>query len=163
MTGADFIKTLQWNLTRFEGYVGVNNHMGSKLTTDAAAMKTVLAYLQKEGLFFLDSLTTSDSAARRAGVAIGARVFSRDVFLDPEGADRAAIKKQIALAERIALETGFAVAIGHPRRDTIEILGPWLASAPLRGFDLAPVSALIEIDEGFKEPALLAAAPPLRL
>jgi len=145
MTGAAFMSALEWNLSRFDGYVGVNNHMGSKLTTDVAVMKTVIAYLDQKGLFFLDSVTTSDSEAQAAARELGVDVFARDVFLDNDVDDVDAIRAQLALAERIAVETGYVVAICHPRKKTLEIIGPWLTSAPARGFELAPASALLEM------------------
>ena len=146
MSGTELLTAITWNLNRFDGYTGVNNHMGSAFTADAAGMKTVLSVLKKEGLFFLDSLTTSKSVVTKTGRKVGATVFTRDVFLDPD-LDRKTIYKQLALVEQIARETGYAVAICHPRADTIDILGPWLTSAPARGFELATVQTLAQIDE----------------
>ncbi|WP_165793880.1 divergent polysaccharide deacetylase family protein [Hyphococcus luteus] len=162
MTGAEFMRALDWNLGRFDGYVGVNNHMGSKLTADIAAMKTLLGYLDHKGVFFLDSVTTPDTAARRAARELGLDVYARDVFLDAEAGSEEAVRSQLALAERIARKTGYAVAIGHPRKETLAVLGPWLTSAPARGFDLVYASALKTIHENAK-PKALAAAPSLRL
>ncbi|MEX6634117.1 divergent polysaccharide deacetylase family protein [Hyphococcus lacteus] len=147
MTGAEFLKNLEWNLSRFDGYVGVNNHMGSKLTADIAAMKTLLSYLNHKDVFFVDSVTDSDTAVRKAAREIGVDVFSRDVFLDDTVGDRTEVKKQLVLAERIARETGYVVAIGHPRKETLDVLGPWLTTAEARGFELAYVSALETINE----------------
>jgi len=141
-----FLRELEWNLARFSGYVGVNNHMGSKLTSDNGKMKTVLTALKREGLFFVDSLTTGESKLQEAGETVGVPVFVRDVFLDPV-AGKEAVRRQLALVERIAQQTGYAVAICHPRRDTIEVLGPWLTSAPARGFELATVTELLEISD----------------
>jgi len=157
MPGAELLRELRWNLDRFRGYVGVNNHMGSRFTRDEAAMKTVLSVLDAEGLFFLDSVTTGSTAAARAGAAIGATVFSRDVFLDPE-AGRDTVMRQLALVERIAAETGFAVAICHPRADTLDAIGPWLTSAPSRGFELATASTLVEIGDAWSMQRRIAAA-----
>ncbi|VAV91218.1 hypothetical protein MNBD_ALPHA05-24 [hydrothermal vent metagenome] len=163
MTGVAFLDALMWNLERFDGYVAVNNHMGSKLTADEAAMKTVLAYLKQEGVFFLDSVTTGDTKVRAAAARVGVDVFSRDVFIDAEVGDKTAIRKQLRLVERIARHTGYAVAIAHPRKETLEVLGPWLTSAPERGFELAPVTALVDIRRQEKYQALAAKAPELRL
>ncbi len=163
MTGVAFLDALIWNLDRFDGYVAVNNHMGSKLTADEAAMKTVLAYLKQEGVFFLDSVTTGDTKVRSAAARVGAEVFSRDVFLDAEAGDKPAIRKQLRLVERIARETGYAVAICHPRKETLEVLGPWLTSAPERGFELASVTVLETIRRQEKIQALATKAPSLRL
>jgi len=150
MSGTELLTALAWNLDRFEGYIGVNNHMGSAFTADAAGMKTVLSILKEQGLFFLDSLTTSKSVVTKTGRDMGATVFSRDVFLDPD-LDRETVFKQLDLVERIARETGYAVAICHPRANTIDILGPWLTSAPARGFELATVKTLAEVDAKLRE------------
>lgn len=162
MTGAQFMKALEWNLDRFGGYAGVNNHMGSRLTADIASMKTLIGYLHHRDLFFLDSVTTPDTAARRAARELGVEVYARDVFLDAEAGSEEAVKAQLDLAERIARETGYVVAIGHPRKETLDVLGPWLTSAPARGFDLVPASALKDIRKAAK-PTAVAAAPALRL
>ncbi len=163
MTGGEFLQTLEWNLDRFEGYTGVNNHMGSKATEDIAAMKTLLGYLNHRGVFFLDSVTTPDSAARSAAKELGVEIFYRDVFLDNEVGDGESVKGQLALAERIARETGYVVAIGHPRPETLDVLGPWLTTAPARGFDLVFASALRRIDDTASQPQTYAAAARLRL
>ena len=163
MTGADFLGNLEWNLSRFDGYVGVNNHMGSRLTADRAAMKTVLGYLKGRGLFFLDSVTTAHTEARSAAAAVGARLVERDVFLDAEPGDPRYVKAQLEIVERIALETGYAVAIGHPYEATLEALGPWLTSAPARGFEITAISSLIERDRRRNAAPVLAETPALRL
>ena len=160
MTGVEFLSALEWNLDRIDGIVGVNNHMGSLLTEDRAAMVTILAKLEEAGLFFLDSVTTSNSVVRSAGVQAGATVFARDVFIDPIAGDRDVVREQLRLAERIARETGYVVAIAHPRDETLDILGPWLLSAPFRGFELAPVSILRELESA--KDVLLVEAPDLR-
>ncbi|GAB4523706.1 MAG: hypothetical protein Kow00133_11730 [Amphiplicatus sp.] len=156
MTGAELLSALAWNLSRLEGYSGVNNHMGSRMTRHEAAMKTVLSVLDERGLYFVDSVTTSKSAAAEAGRAVGARVFARDVFLDPEAGPETVVR-QLALVERIARETGYAVAICHPRHDTLVALGPWLTSAPARGFELATTAALLEMDDAWSDNAQAAA------
>lgn len=141
MKSDELFKALSWNLGRFEGYVGVNNHMGSRFTRNEQAMKRVLSYLDQRGLFFIDSLTTGASVALDAGASVGADVYARDVFLDSEPG-RSNVQRQLDLAERIAQKTGYAIVICHPRRDTLDVIGPWLTTAPARGFELATVSSL---------------------
>lgn len=141
MQPGELFSALGDNLARFDGYAGVNNHMGSKLTRDEQAMKRILAFLDRRGLFFLDSLTTGESKASVAGASVGAEVLVRDVFLDAEPG-QAAVRRQLALAERIAEETGYVIAIAHPRADTLAVLGPWLTSAPARGFRIDTISGL---------------------
>ncbi|MEZ5895652.1 MAG: divergent polysaccharide deacetylase family protein [Parvularculaceae bacterium] len=144
MAAGDLFDELAWSLNSFTGFVGVNNHMGSRFTQNPQAMKRVLAMLDQKNLFFVDSLTTSKSVAAAAAASVGAEIFVRDVFLDSDP-EPAAIRRQLALAERIAIETGYAIVICHPRRETLDIVGPWLTTAPLRGFELAKVSQLTDI------------------
>ena len=46
---------IAWSLSQFEGYVGINNHMGSAFSTWDEGMAVVLQELRDRGLFFLDS------------------------------------------------------------------------------------------------------------
>ena len=78
----ELARRLAWNFSRFEGYVGVNNHMGSRFTEDKAAMAPLMAELAARGLFFLDSLTTIHSAVPQASRDAGVSYIGRDVFLD---------------------------------------------------------------------------------
>ncbi len=132
------------NLGRLEGYRGVNNHTGSRFTANGPAMELVLQELSDRGLFFLDSVTTSKPVAKGLARSKGWSVVERDIFLDSDYPNVSAqsIKAQLAAVERIARRDGEAIAIGHPYDITLETLGPWLLTAPARGFDLVPVSAL---------------------
>jgi polysaccharide deacetylase 2 family uncharacterized protein YibQ len=143
MTDKMFDETLDWNFARFDGYVGVNNHMGSALTRDNDAMEKVLARVRDERKFFLDSVTSSRTVAQAVGARVGATVISRDIFLDAEPGEDA-VRRQLRQLETIARETGFAIAICHPRDATLNVLGPWLTTAPLRGFELATVQEFVD-------------------
>jgi len=127
----------------FEGYSGVNNHMGSKLTQDANAMRAVMRNLKSRGLYFLDSKTIHTSVAAKIAAEEGVPFAVRDVFLDHE--DSAAyVANALNDLERIAAEHGSAIAIGHPKEHTIKALEKWLPSLKERGFNLVPLSSLIE-------------------
>ncbi|WP_368744697.1 divergent polysaccharide deacetylase family protein, partial [Desertibaculum subflavum] len=137
----ELLDLLAWNLGRFDGYVGVNNHMGSRFTADAGAMRTVLAELERRGLMFLDSRTSSHSVGYRLGAELGLPVAQRDIFLDNVlTADRVA--DQLAEVERVAKRHGHAVAIGHPHDATLEALTEWLPHLEARGLVLVPITAL---------------------
>ena len=138
---AELRRRLNWVLDRAEGYVGVNNHMGSRFTRDEAAMGIVMAALERRGLAFLDSRTTNESVAEIMADRFSVPVISRDVFLDNEPAPDK-IEAQLARVEEIARRQGHAVAIGHPRAATLDILERWLATIEARGFHLAPMSAI---------------------
>lgn len=141
LTPADLLSRLRANLRSFRGFVGVNNHMGSLLTTDAERMMLVMAELRRHDLLFLDSRTTPASVASREARRMGVPTAVRDVFIDNE-LDLNYVLRQLALAERIAERRGFAVAIGHPHEVTITALGRWLPTLNERGFQLVPISAI---------------------
>ena len=140
--GAAFRTALDWNLGRVSDYVGFSNHMGSRYTEDAPRMRRLLAAARSRGLLFLDSMTSGDSVGIRIAEELGVPHARRDVFLDNE---RSApeIWQRLAQLEATARRRGFAVGIGHPHDATIEVLATWLADARRRGFELAPISAVI--------------------
>lgn len=99
----------------------MNNHTGSKFTSDSAAMDRLIRVMKKEGLQFVDSRTTAKTKVADASRRFGMRYLGRDVFLDHEdGVDN--IKGQIREAVEKARRHGSAIAIGHPRPDTIQAL-----------------------------------------
>lgn len=124
------------------GAVGVSNHMGSRATADPRVMAQVLAVVGERGLFFLDSHTTPDSVAGRVAEAVGVPWAQNQVFLDSQP-DPAAVRRQLELAVRRALATGYAIAIGHVRPATARVLAEALPELRRRGIELVPVSALI--------------------
>jgi len=105
-------KVLEEDLAEVPGAVGVNNHMGSRLTADRSAMRTVLSVLKRKGLFFLDSRTTPDSVAMEIARELGVTAFSRDAFLDNERS-RQYIEQAFANGLALARQQGGAVLIGH--------------------------------------------------
>jgi len=140
--GADELRRrLDWGLARFDGYVGINNHMGSKFTADAEGVGVLMTELKRRGLMFLDSRTTGRTVAAKLARRAGVPVVERNVFLDNVG-DVDAVKARLAEVERIARRSGSAVAIGHPRDATLTALAGWLGDLERRGFVLVPVSAL---------------------
>ena len=141
--GADEIRRrLRWGLDRFPGFVGVNNHMGSKFTENRDAMAVVLGELKKRGLLFLDSRTSAHSVGARLAHEMGVPAVARNVFLDNEN-DVAKVKARLAEVERIARRTGAAVAIGHPRDATLAALGEWLPALKDKGLVLVPLTAVV--------------------
>ncbi|MAZ03891.1 MAG: hypothetical protein CMN56_12205 [Sneathiella sp.] len=129
------------NLDSFSGYVGVNNHMGSRFTADSEAMAVVMDIMAERGLLFLDSKTTSASTGFRLAVERGMPSVKRDIFIDHVIEDEA-ILKQLAKVEVIAERAGVAIAIGHPHPETIRVLKKWLPEAKKKGFLFVPVSAV---------------------
>jgi polysaccharide deacetylase 2 family uncharacterized protein YibQ len=135
-------RRLRWGLGRFTGYVGVNNHMGSKFTEDRDAMTVVMSELKSRGLLFLDSRTSAHSVGARLAHEMGVPAVARNVFLDNQN-DVAKVKARLAEVERIARRTGAAVAIGHPRDATLKALAEWIPALQKKGLVLVPLTAVV--------------------
>ncbi len=129
-------------LARFDGVVGVNNHMGSRFTADERAMRTVLGVLKERGMLFLDSLTTDRSVAAAVAGELELPFAERHVFLDNQN-DVALVRRQLTELERVAEAHGYAVGIGHPRDATIAALAEWLPELEAKGLVLVPLSAVV--------------------
>lgn len=147
LTGVDEVTLqdlLSWNLSRFDGFVGVNNHMGSRFTSELEGMGMVMTELKRRGLFFLDSMTSAKSVALQSARAAGVAATGRDVFLDHVD-DPTAIRKALRQTLRVARQNGTAIAIGHPRPATIAALQEWLSSDEAREYDLVPLSDIVRL------------------
>ncbi|MEM7124194.1 MAG: divergent polysaccharide deacetylase family protein [Pseudomonadota bacterium] len=142
LSDAELQARLVDNLDRFTGYVGVNNHMGSRLTQDGGAMAIVMAELKHRDLMFLDSVTIGRSIAHHTAVTFGVPSAERDVFLD-NVPDVPSIMRQLAALEAVANRRGYAIAIGHPHQATVAALAQWLPDAVSRGFRIVPASEII--------------------
>lgn len=129
--------------------VGGNNHMGSRYTADRQGMRRVLGLLRDDGLFFVDSRTTSASVALAEGRNLGMAVAGRDIFLDNE-ADVAKITAQLEKLVKLAQNRGQGIGIGHPYPETLTALERFLPRLRQRGVEVVAVSALLESGAGIK-------------
>jgi len=142
MPDEELTKLINWGMDRFEGFVGVNNHMGSRFTEDPHAMKVVLEQVKKRGFLFLDSRTSPKSIAGREARKLGMPTLVRNVFIDNDN-EIDKVLKQLNEAERLARKRGVAIAIGHPREATIEVLKTWVPEALERGLAIVPISTVM--------------------
>ncbi len=138
---------LEWALTRFDGYIGISNHMGSRFTEWPDGMEAVVRVLKRRGLLFFDSVTSTKSVGAALARAHGLAHASRDIFLDHDR-DAAAVARQLAQTERIARRRGYAIAIGHPYDVTFDALKAWIPGAIKRGFVMVPLSAIVRRQRG---------------
>jgi polysaccharide deacetylase 2 family uncharacterized protein YibQ len=143
LSPAELERRLRWDLGRFQGYVGINNHMGSRFTEDAAGMTTVLRELKARGLLFIDSRTIGNSVGASVARRVGVPYARRDVFLD-DVAKLPAVMARLAETEAVARRHGTAIAIGHPHDATLEALRQWLPTLQQKGLVLVPVSAVVK-------------------
>jgi len=122
--------------------VGLNNHMGSKATTDRYLMDIILDFLKEKNLFFLDSKTTPKSIAYDLAVKKKVPALSRQVFLDADE-NRRQVKERLDELFRYALKNGQTVGIGHPFPETLEVLKHYRAEAERLGLEPVKLSELL--------------------
>ncbi len=123
----------------FPKAVYINNHTGSKFTSDKKAMEELFKILKKYRFKFLDSRTSINSKALIVAREFNETIFSRDIFLDNIANERY-IKKQLLKAVKLAKRRGYAIAIGHPRRDTLKALRD--SKNLLKGVDVVYINEL---------------------
>ena len=126
---------------------GVNNHMGSAATSDAATMQNFMAVLRERDLIFLDSLTTARSVAYETALAAGLAAARNRIFLDHDHQDAEKIRRQLHELVRVARGAGFAVGIGHPKPMTMQVLRAELPRLVADGVVFVTISELLALQE----------------
>ena len=121
---------------------GLNNHMGSALTEQQQPMGWLMTELKAHQLFFVDSRTSSHSAAQQMARQVGLSHAGRDVFLDNER-NLVSINEQFNRLIRLARQRGQAIAIGHPYPETVHYLQQVLPLMQDAGIEVVPVSTLL--------------------
>jgi polysaccharide deacetylase 2 family uncharacterized protein YibQ len=121
---------------------GVNNHQGSRATSDPALMQALMPLLRERGLFLIDSRTDAKTVAYDMAKRDGVRAASRKVFLDDVDTRKAVIG-QLELAARDAVRDGFTIAIGHPRPATIAALAAEVPRLQAHGIQLVFASDVV--------------------
>jgi len=99
----------------------INNHTGSKFTSNEIAMNRLIFALKSNNINFVDSRTTAKTQAPKVLKNFGLNYVARDVFLDHH-MDKPYILKQIKKAIKVAKNHGTAIAIGHPHKNTLQAL-----------------------------------------
>ncbi|MFK3909475.1 divergent polysaccharide deacetylase family protein [Pseudomonas alabamensis] len=131
---------------------GINNHMGSRMTSQPEAMTGLMEDLQRRGLFFVDSRTSAATVAAAKAQAIGLAHVSRDVFLDDVRTPEA-IAGQLRIGIELARRQGSAVLIGHPYPQTLEVLERELPRLKGQGIEWIEIHQMIAQRSNLAMPA----------
>jgi len=100
---------------------GINNHMGSRITSNSTQMYQVFTAIKKKNLYFVDSRTTSNTICKPSARLFRIPFAERDIFLDNVQSE-AAIEGQLKKLIKIAKTRGQAIGIGHPHKETYDVL-----------------------------------------
>jgi len=126
----------------FPNALFINNHTGSKFTSDTSSMYNLFRVLRLQNLGFVDSKTTPNSKSKLAESKYPIPLYCRDIFLDNEE-NISYIHNQLKKAVRIAQKRGYAIAIGHPHSVTFKALRS--AKYILKNVDVVTINELYRL------------------
>jgi uncharacterized protein len=117
----ELLSQLKMNLESIPYVVGVNNHMGSKLTPMSSKMNQIFTILKKRDLFFIDSITSGKTKCASSASLLKIKFGQRDIFID-NIQESEYIMGQMRQLIKKAQKNGSAIGIAHPYAATAETL-----------------------------------------
>ena len=123
--------------------IGINNHMGSKLTKLYSPMAWTMRYLKDNDLIFIDSVTTENSKARKLARQFGVPNLSRHLFLDNELSAQY-INGQFERLINQAKKYKRVVAIAHPHPETVTALTLLIPKLKTHNIELVGISQMLK-------------------
>lgn len=128
-----------WHMSRFQGYVGIANFMGSRFVATDAAMQPLVKEAARRGLAWLDDGSAPRSVAGVIAEGQAMPFAKADVSIDtvPTPAE---IDRALTRLETLAKERGSAVGIASALPISIERIGTWAKQLEARGIALVPLT-----------------------
>lgn len=142
MTEPDIRKLVRQSMEALPEAVGMNNHMGSKITANRRVMTYILEEIKQKDLFYVDSRTSVKTVGIDVAQTLNLPCAERDVFLDSEF-EKEFIRKQMQELAAKAKENGTAIGIGHCHRYTLDILREEIPKLEARGYQFIRVSEAV--------------------
>lgn len=112
LTDDEIRKRVEAAIAEVPHAVGMNNHMGSRATSDKRIMRIVLQVCKEKGLFFLDSRTSFKTVVPKIAKELGVDILHNDVFLD-DVYTQSHVRKQIVTLKKFLKNNEHCVVIGH--------------------------------------------------
>ncbi|MCG8442547.1 MAG: divergent polysaccharide deacetylase family protein [Caulobacterales bacterium] len=135
-------RRLEWLMSQGAGYFGVMNYLGARFIASERAVGGMLDILGARGVALIhdgeSKRAALDGAAARRGVAFAAA----DRVLDTDLA-KSAIDEQLLELEALAIQNGASLGVGAAYPVTIEHVAAWTETLALKGYVLAPASAVV--------------------
>ena len=141
MTEQAIRQSLEKSVEEIPFAIGINNHMGSKLTKLYSPMAWTMRFLKEKNLLFVDSLTTTRSKASNVAHHFGVPTLERHIFLDNQLND-AYITKQFEQLISHAKKYKRTIAIAHPHPETVAALSRLIPTLADNGIELVSISTL---------------------
>ncbi len=133
------VDRLHWQMSRFQGYVGLISYMGGKFTASEQALKPVLTDTAKRGLIYVDGGGAPRSVAGQIAGGQNLPYAKTEIVIDavptPTEIDHA-----LARLELMARERGTAVGLATALPATIKRIAAWAKKVEGDGFVLVPIT-----------------------
>ncbi|MEL6369623.1 MAG: divergent polysaccharide deacetylase family protein [Pseudomonadota bacterium] len=142
-TEMENLQRLDWLLSRFQGYVGVTNYLGAKLSGDARAMSPILGKLRRAGLLYFDD---TGSIRREAGSSYRDLVDVTRIIAPGLSGDGQKMLQDLASLERQSRNYGLALGKTYIQSSTFTQLSDWAWGLEERDFTMAPASAILALE-----------------
>ena len=113
--------------------IGMNNHQGSKATSDSKTMTVLASVLKDRGKYFIDSRTSPLTIGEKTMISFGVPTARRNIFLDNNN-DLDKIEEQMNKLANSAKKNGVAVGLGHARKNTLSAIEKVVPSLLDKGF-----------------------------
>ena len=113
--------------------IGMNNHQGSKATSDSKTMTVLASVLKDRGKYFIDSRTSSMTIGEKTMISFGVPTTRRNIFLDNNN-DLDKIEEQMNKLANSAKKNGVAVGLGHARKNTLSVIEKVVPDLLEKGF-----------------------------
>ncbi|OUV43261.1 MAG: hypothetical protein CBC68_00785 [Candidatus Marinimicrobia bacterium TMED108] len=143
MTSEEIEWRLNEALNEIPEAVGINNHQGSKATTDGKVMAVVASVLKNKNKFFLDSRTSSKTVGENTMRSAGVPTARRHIFLDNDLSIEN-ISKQLDKLVTVAEKKGLAIGIGHVKGNTLKVLEEEIPALVEQGFEFKFLSQVVD-------------------
>lgn len=143
MTSEEIEWRLNEALNEIPEAVGINNHQGSKATTDGKVMAVVASVLKNKNKFFLDSRTSSKTVGENTMRSVGVPTARRHIFLDNDLSIEN-ISKQLDKLVTVAEKKGLAIGIGHVKGNTLKVLEEEIPALVEQGFEFKFLSQVVD-------------------
>ncbi len=144
MNKQEIEETIKENIRSIPYITGVNNHMGSKATSDVATMKIALQTIKDWGLFFIDSRTSAQTVAYKMALEMNMPTAEKTLFIDNEHGVNYIRGKLDELARETETRK-IGIGIGHIYPETVEALNEELSVLESRGFEFIFASEAVNL------------------
>lgn len=145
MSDAQIRTQVQLDVESVPYVVGLNNHMGSRASSNERVVRDVVWVAKQNHLFIVDSATSYHSKIERIAREMGVPCLRRSLFLDDDHAVPAVVRQVRHLVDD-ARRDGWSIGIGHVGRygvNTFNGIRAVLPYAKQHGVTFVVVSDLI--------------------